>query len=263
METIEDWAVSYVLETDFAAKLAPAAPPSRFAQAFAPPSDLRPGRGAAFRVADHGLKSTGKSALRSPIARARLIHTFLHHELQAAELMAWAIVAFPGSPELLRRGLLGILLDEVRHMNLYADLLRERGFELGSFEVRDWFWERVPNVTSIESFLATMGLGFEGANLDHAPSFAGRFRAAGDDRAADVEDRIGREEVPHVRFALHWFTELSRDLKDGLTLFEAFSRALPEPLSPLLMRGKSINRAMRKRAGLDDAFLKSLEAIRP
>src|SRR2546430_3572368 len=35
-------------------------------------------------------KSPGPVALRSARRRAQLVHTFLHHELQAAELMAWA-----------------------------------------------------------------------------------------------------------------------------------------------------------------------------
>lgn len=258
--TLEAWAIAYVLADTFEAKLSPPRPPAVFAPAWPPMRELRPGRGPAFRVTQHGLKSSGKSALRSESARARLLHTFLHHELQAAELMAWAIVAFPSAPELLRRGLVGILQDEVRHMNLYAEVLSERGHALGAFEVRDWFWERVPQVESIDAFLATVGLGLEGANLDHAPSFAARFRAAGDERAAEIEERIGREEIPHVRFALHWFKELSPRVRDGAQLFDAFKASLPEPLSPILMRGRSIHRAMRKRAGLDESFLSALEA---
>ncbi|NUP08078.1 MAG: DUF455 family protein [Polyangiaceae bacterium] len=258
LETIEAWAAAYVLAPDIAYKLAPPKPPATFETVPAPRPEIRPGRGASFNVSDHAHKSSGRSALRSPIARARLIHTFLHHELQAAELMAWAILAFPSAPERLKRGLLGVLFDEVRHMNLYAELLRERGYEPGGFEVRDWFWERVPQAPSIESFLATMGLGFEGANLDHAPSFAERFRAAGDERAAEVEERIGQEEVPHVRFALTWFLELSPLVRDGVPLFDAFASSLPAPLSPMLMRGKAICRPMRARAGLTDDFVERL-----
>lgn len=257
---IEDWAEAYILSTDFASKLAPLKPPTDFRASAVPLREIRPGRGPEFRVSEHGIKSSGKRQLASVAARARLIHTFLHHELQAAELMAWAILAFPDAPEKLKRGLLGILLDEVRHMNLYAEILAERGFALGAFEVRDWFWERVPNARTIDSFLATMGIGFEGANLDHTARFARRFREAGDERAAAAQELVGKEEIPHVRFAMTWFMELSPRVRAGEPFFEAFRASLPEPLSPVLMRGPNVERGPRRRAGQDEAFLESLQA---
>lgn len=258
--SIEDWAEAYIRGADFASKLAPTKPPAEFRGNAAPLRAIRPGRGPQFRVSEHGIKSSGKRQLASVAARARLLHTFLHHELQAAELMAWAILAFPDAPERLRRGLLGILLDEVRHMNLYAEILSERGFALGAFEVRDWFWERVPHARTIDSFLATMGIGFEGANLDHTARFAKRFRDVGDERAAAAQELVGREEIPHVRFAMTWFMELSPRIRAGEPLFEAFRASLPEPLSPVLMRGPAVELAPRRRAGQDEAFLESLQA---
>lgn len=256
-DTIEAWAVRYVGARTFAEKLAPSPAPLSFAKGALPDPPAAPGRGPEFRVSTHAAKSTGKSALASELARARLLHTFLHHELQAAELMAWAIVRFPDAPEALRRGLLGIFSDEVRHMNLYADLVTSRGHALGSFEVRDWFWERIPKAPSIVSYLATMGLGFEGANLDHTVSFADRF-ARHDEEAARAIERVGRDEVGHVRFALTWFRELSPEMARGASLFEAFQASLPPPLSPLVMKGKVLARELRARAGLDEAFLEGL-----
>lgn len=261
--TIERWAHDYVLAEDWATKLRPPAPPERFA---AQPSPLRaeaPGRGREFVLSDSGHKSTGSSALRSPLARAKLLHTFLHHELQAAELMAWAICAFPDAPVALRRGLLAILHDELRHMRLYAALLERRGHLPGSFPVRDWFWQRVPTVPDMRGFLATLGLGFEGANLDHASRFAARFRDAGDEEAADVQARIAREEIPHVRFAARWFRALSPEPLEGRAFFEAFRAALPAPLSPMVMRGRPLARAARAQAGLDQPYLDALETWEP
>ena len=175
--SIESWARAYVEATTYADKLAPPAPPRDFEPELVAVRLSAPGRGPELRVQAHGEKSSGGSALRSPLRRARLVHTFLHHELGAAELMAWAILAFPEAPVALRRGLVQILLDEVRHMNLYADYLTAHGYRPGSFPVRDWFWERIPSVPDVVGFLATMGIGFEGANLDHATRFAERFRA--------------------------------------------------------------------------------------
>ncbi len=260
--TIERWARDYILTDSWEAKLAPPPVPSGFGdETIEPPA--RPGRGASFAVASHGEKSTGKSALKSAERRARLVHTFLHHELQAAELMAWAILRFADAPQALRRGILGVLGDEVRHMNLYAGYLRARGYRPGSFPVRDWFWERLPACPDVVSFLATMGLGLEGANLDHASRFAERFREAGDEEGAALEELIAREEVSHVRFALTWFARLSPRVARGEPLFDAWRASLPPPLSPILMRGEPLSRALRERAGLDATFVDALARYKP
>ena len=263
LSTIEAWAERYVSSGDLSYKLAPPPVPDRFASRFEPVRLGGPGRSPAFDVQPHGVKSSGQSQLRSAEKRARLMHSFLHHELQAAELMAWALLAFPDAPDALRKGLIHILMDEVRHMNLYADLLTARGFALLSFPVRDWFWQRIPTVSSISGFLATLGLGFEGANLDHAARFTSRFRAAGDEEAAAVEERVGQEEIPHVRFALTWFRELSPELRAGASLFDAFRTSLPEPLSPLVMRGHVLAADARRSAGLPADFITALDAWQP
>ena len=180
-------------------------------------------------------------------------------ELQAAELMAWAVCAFPEAPTALKRGLLAILHDELRHMRLYAALLEARGYALGSFPVRDWFWQRVPTVPDMRGFLATLGLGFEGANLDHTRRFAAAFRDAGDPEGAALQDRVGDEEIAHVRFATTW---LARFTETPLSL-EGWRARLPAPITPLVLRGKPLDRERRMRAGMDDAFLDALEGWEP
>jgi uncharacterized ferritin-like protein (DUF455 family) len=258
--SIEQWAERYVLQEDLSAKLDPVPIPRDFDTQPRTPLDVRPGRGRGFLVREHGDRSTGKSALKSAERRARLIHSFMHHELQAAELMAWALLRFPDAPGELRRGLVRVMADELRHLGMYASYLRERGFEPGCFPVRDWFWERIPTVPTIAAFLATLGVGFEGANLDHATRFAARFRAAGDPEGARLQERVALEEVPHVRFALRWFRQLEPEASRGGTLFDAWASHLPAPLSPMVMRGRPMDRALRRRAGLDDAFLDALES---
>jgi uncharacterized ferritin-like protein (DUF455 family) len=169
--------------------------------------------------------------------------------------MCWAILAFPDTPRAFKAGLAGIARDEVRHMALYREAIVSCGHDVGGFPVNDWFWERVPRATSAASFVATLGIGFEGANLDHALRFAERFRAVGDERGAAIQEQVHAEEIPHVRFAMHWFTVLT-----GRDDFAGWAAALPPPLSPLLMRGSPIRRDARLRAGLSEAFLSELEA---
>jgi uncharacterized ferritin-like protein (DUF455 family) len=259
--TIEHWAFTYVTTTSLAGKRSPPPPPRDFTASLASPAALRvatPGRPGELRVTARAPKSPGPEAMRAPERRAALVHTFLHHELQAAELMCWAILAFPDTPDAFRLGLLGIARDEIRHMALYEEQLGALGFTYGAFPVRDWFWERVPSVAAPLGFVATFGMGLEGANLDHTARFADRFRAVGDPAGALVQEQVCAEEVPHVRFALRWFLRWAPD-----ATFARWAAALPPPLSPLLMRGAPLNRAARLEAGFDGAFVDALERWTP
>lgn len=252
---VQEWCRSYVETTSLAFKLDPPKVPSTWAESL---SSLRidvPGRPPELRIVKYSKKSSGGAPLRSAPKRLSLMHTFLHHELQAAELMAWAILAFPDTPIEFRRGLLGILHDELRHMRLYGDYLAAHGVKFGELSIRDWFWERVPLCKTPLEFVSLLGIGFEGGNLDHAIRFQDRFRDAGDEDAVRVQEIVGREEIAHVRFAIHWFSKWAGEFE-----FDRWREHLPPPLSPLVMRGNPICLEARKRAGFSDEFIAQLEA---
>jgi uncharacterized ferritin-like protein (DUF455 family) len=254
--TVERWAWDYVRADSLGAKLSPPPVPEAWETEIAPVRRLdAPGRPPELRIVAKASKTRG---LAAPSGRARALHTFFHHELQAAELMAWAVLAFPETPREFRAGLVRIALDEIRHMHLYAGQIARLGFEIGQFTVRDWFWERVPRCADPAAFVATMGLGVESANLEHTASFAARFREAGDEEGARVQERIGREEIGHVLFGARWF-ETFRSTLD----FETWRRALPPPRSPMLMRGAPLQREARRSAGQPEQFLNELEAWQP
>ncbi|MEO6420207.1 MAG: DUF455 family protein, partial [Polyangiaceae bacterium] len=249
----------YVHATDLGTKLAP--PPRPPTWEVSPPARriLRPGRPPELICTARAAKSPGPEAIRSPAKRAQLVHTFLHHELQAAELMCWALLAFPETPRAFRIGLLRVMRDEVRHMNLYLDYLTTLDHRYGSFEVRDWFWDRVPQSETATHFAAAMGMGFEGANLDHTLRFAERFRAVGDTKGAELQEKVCAEEIPHVRFAVRWF-ERWRGESAG---FEDWMAYLPRPLSPMVMRGLPLNLEGRLKSGFSEPFLEKLAGWSP
>jgi uncharacterized ferritin-like protein (DUF455 family) len=250
---VETWAERYVRSRDLSLKLAPPPVPSRFASN---PVALRlsaPGRPPELRLTARAAATPKAEALKDPRYRARTLHTFFHHELQAAELMCWAVLAFVDAELEFRKGLIAICLDEIRHMNLYREHIERLNSTIGEFEVRDWFWERVPTAPSKLAFVALMGMGFEAANLEHAPSFAQRFRAVGDEAGAALQERIAREELAHVGFATRWFKHWT-----GGCRFDEWLESIPEPISPLLLRGRTLDEAARLRAGMTEEFIRAL-----
>jgi len=252
--TVERWALEFVQAEQLDLKLNPPAPPERWMAPPPRPTRIgRPGRPAEFDLVQKTRRSIKQHQLVNPRWRAHLLHTFLHHELQAAELMAWAILAFPDSPPAFRQGLLGICRDELRHLHLYRVHIERLGHRVGEFPVRDWFWQRVQTCETPLQFVAFMGLGLEAANLDHTRRFAQWFREVGDEAGAALQDLVGDEEVGHVNFAVRWFSEWS-----GGVPFEAWRRALVEPLTPTMFRGPEIDEERRRAAGLTEDFLLAL-----
>jgi len=143
-------------------------------------------------------------------------------------------------------------------MNSYAQHIRTLGHKVGDFGIRDWFWKRVPMCRTKIEFVAVMGMGLEAANLEHAPSFAERFRLAGDDHGAAIQQRIAQEELGHVSFATRWFQRWT-----GGCDFALWAASLPPPLSPWVMRGDPIALEARLRAGMSEQFLADLQAYVP
>jgi uncharacterized ferritin-like protein (DUF455 family) len=250
-DTVESWALAYISSTDLLHKRSPPPVPECWARATTPfvvPG--APGRPTELTVVPKARSGYGA---KSAEARARTLHTFLHHELQAAELMAWAILRFRDAEDSFRQGLLRICLDEIRHLGLYAELLERRGVAWGTYPVRDWFWQRVPTCQTPLQFVSLMGLGVESANLEHAARFAEEFEQNGDWQAAELQRLVERDEINHVAFGRHWFEQW-----EGTLTFERWRAQLPAPLSPLLMRAVPLNHAARTRAGMSEGFLRAL-----
>ena len=254
------WAYDYITSTQLSHKVRPPPLPAsgNKTSVLETPTPHKPGRPIELRVSAVAPKSPRPGALKDPRRRAMLLHTFWHHELQAAELMCWAYLRFSQAEADFRDGLLRIGLDEVRHMGLYEQQLERLGYPVGSFPVRDWFWQRVPQVSSALGFVSFMGLGLEAANLEHSLRYAQAFDAAGDPSAAEVQRTVGREEVSHVAFGRYWFEQWRGELT-----FAEWQHHLPPPLPPLMMRGNPVNFKARRQANLPEAFLCELSEWKP
>jgi uncharacterized ferritin-like protein (DUF455 family) len=252
--SLERWAWDLVVTGDLALKRAPGTPPRERDTAWQPHRLAAPGRPSSLVRTTKRKKTPRAKALLVPGKRAELLHVFAHHELQAAELFAWAMLAFSDGPDLFVRGLSALACDEARHFAAYEVELVRLGHPFGSMPVRDWFWERIAGVTDAASFCAFVGLGLESANLDHTRRFEAELRAAGDERAAALTESIGREEIAHVRFAARWFEHFR-----GVLDLASFAAALPAPLSPMLFRGRPIDRQARLAAGWPAEMIEALD----
>lgn len=208
-------------------------------------------------------------ALVDPAARALCLARFAHHELMAVELFAWAILRWPELTHSLRCGLLGVLAEEQIHCRLYLERLASHGSDLSEHVLSDYFWKHVPQISASASgpaaFFAAMGLTFEQANLDFAPLYRDAFRAAGDEASARACERVHRDEIGHVRFALGALRTLAREprgpevVAGDIALYES---AVPFPLCAARAKGRRFERAARVEAGLSTELIEHVRAAR-
>ena len=194
-------------------------------------------------------------ALESPAKRAVAHHIMANHELQALEVMAWTLLAFPEAPTEFRRGMITVMADEQRHTRMHIERAAMLGVSFGDLPVNCYIWKKAMSFTSVLDYLAGLPLVFEGANLDHSLEFADAFAAAGDERSASLMRVIHRDEIRHVAFGIEWLRQLK---PDGLDEWETFVTHLHWPLRPVKARGEVFQREARLAAGLSEEFVEKL-----
>ena len=184
--------------------------------------------------------------------RAVAHHIMANHELQALEVMAMVLLAFPDAPTEFRLGLATIMFDEQRHTRLHAVRAAELGIEFGDLPVNSYIWKKAAEYKSVLQYVAGLPLVFETANLDHTVEFEDCFLKFDDKRSADIMRAIHLDEVRHVEFGMTWL----RKLKDpSMTYFEAWQQALHWPIRPLNAKGHQFQRESRMAAGMDSDFI--------
>ena len=213
----------------------------------------RPGRLRIRPISEAGVPSV--EGYHDPDQRGRILHSFANHELQAVELFAWALLAFPDAPADYRRGLLRILQEEQRHTKMYIARLRSLGGELGDYPVSGYFWNKTPQITTALRFVCAMSLTFENANLDHTTESAAEILKAGDEKTAAIVEQVHDDEVGHVRFGWQWLEKLK---KPEQTMWEAYCENVTWPLRPALGRGRVFDPDGREAAGMDPEFINLL-----
>ena len=256
---IRDAAQRILLAESLEAKLAPVSASLTDEQPGPPLRVAVPGRPVALQfAARRGAPSMPRpGALRDPQKRSIAHHILANHELQALEVMAFMLLAFPDAPEGFRRGLMGIIGDEQRHTRMHVERAAELGLSFGQLPVNGYIWAKAQQFQNLLDYLAGMSLTFEGRNLDHTLELEEHFQRAGDPRSAAVLRAIHQDEIGHVRFGLDWMRRLK---PPNQTEWDAYVAHLHWPLRAEKSVGGALHREPRLRSGMTDDFINRLAA---
>ncbi|MFT3692339.1 MAG: DUF455 family protein [Kofleriaceae bacterium] len=253
-----DYATSIVLGDTLAAKLAP--PPDDLVYEDAEPPLIltAPGRPPELAIVPgREARVPPIAGMRDPKQRARILHALANHELQAIELFAWAVLAYPDAPMQFRRGLVAILVEEQRHFGLYVDRLTALQTTFGDHPVTGHFWGKLDQFATPLGFACAMGMTFEHANLDFCGDYAAAAKACGDHATAAALEQVHTDEIKHVHFGWLWMKRFAGD-RDP---WDVYTETIKPPLGPHRARGARMDHEARRRAGIDDAFIAKLEEI--
>lgn len=190
-----------------------------------------------------------------PKRRAVAHHIMANHELQALEVMAWTLLAFPDAPAEFRLGMAAVMQDEQRHTQMHIERAKVFGLEFGDLPVNCYIWKKAIGFASVLDYLAGLPLTFEGRNLDHTLEFEEYFRRVGDVKSAAVMRQIHLDEIEHVAFGVAWLRKLK---PPGWSDWETYSHHLHWPLRPEKSVGDEFHEAPRVAAGMDADFIARL-----
>ncbi len=187
--------------------------------------------------------------------RGEVLHFFANHELLAIELMAYALLKFPNTPEAFQKGIIKTIQEEQKHMNLYRHRMKELGVTLGDISVNSYFWDSMKKMQSPLDYVAQMCLTFEQANLDYSLQYHNNFLQMGDMASAGIMKEVLEDEVGHVGLGVVW---LNRWKLETETDWQAYQRLLPYPITPARGKGKVYFDFLRSKAGLSQEFIEEM-----
>ncbi len=198
------------------------------------------------------------SNLTDPQKRAIAHHIMANHELQALEVMAWVLLAFPDAPREFRLGLARVMQDEQRHTLMHVERAASLGLRFGDLPVNCYIWKKSQQFQSVLDYLAGLPLTFEGRNLDHTLEFDEYFQQAGDPKSAALMKAIHRDEIEHVAFGLEWLRKLK---PADQSEWDAYVQHLHWPLRPDKSIGDVFHEEPRRAAGMTVDFVARLREM--
>lgn len=198
-------------------------------------------------------KDMPRRRLGSEAGRIALIHAIAHIELNAIDL-AWDIMArfaHEDLPKAFYDDWVQVAYDEAVHFELLEDRLNDFDVSYGDHPAHNGLWDAAYSTRDdLMARCALVPMLLEPRGLDTTPQTVERLRRMGDDKTADIMDRIGFEEIAHVQAGTRWFNYLAkcRDLNPQETyqtfVRERFKGTLKSPF----------NTEARNQAGLSEDY---------
>ena len=187
--------------------------------------------------------------------RGEALHFFANHELLALEIMALTLLRFPDASKSWRRTVAATMRDEQRHTRLYLGRMADLGVGFGEVPLSDFFWRVGCDIKDPMSYNVVIAMTLEQANLDFSNHYRKLFRQMGDIETATILDEVYEDEIDHVRRGV-LFVDRWKD--EGVSMWDAYVKALPETLTPARAKGIGFVEDARLKAGLSPAYIERL-----
>ncbi|MGC8703577.1 MAG: ferritin-like domain-containing protein [Thiomonas sp.] len=143
---------------------------------------------------------------RDPKGHAALLHSIAHIEFNAINLALDAVWRFQHLPDDFYRDWIRVAAEEAEHFTLLREHLHSIGADYGDFPAHNGLWDMAEKTRA--DLLARMALvprTLEARGLDVNPSIRAKLAAAGDQRGAEILDRILADEIGHVAIGNRWY----------------------------------------------------------
>ena len=200
-----------------------------------------PAREPCFKVVDTDAEMVAWQDM-SPQSQRERLHRHMNNEMSSLDIAAQCLADYPDAPWELRMQLARQAWDESRHVMALARRLREIGGYKGEFPVANFEWSVTCHLDSLVGRLTIQNRTFEAGAMDLLARLPAQWRAAGDEKTAELLESIAADEVQHVRFANQWIRKMASE--DPRVLFQVASavRFLAAINAALMPRPGEVNR---------------------
>ena len=177
-------------------------------------------------------KDMPRRRLGTEAGRIALLHSLAHIELNAIDLAFDMAARFAKECEA-RFGLghefikdwIKVGVDEALHFEILNGRLLELGSEYGAHLAHDGLWQAaLATKGQWRARLSVVPMVLEARGLDVTPPTITKLEAQGDQRSADILQRIYEDEITHVAAGVKWFSKICA--QDNISEEVAFNKDL-------------------------------------